>query len=74
MALCEGLSLHTTWSICPFGTSSFGPILNCALKKKDANVETLMTVTDKQFLILLRAKKNIKKGQELMYYYNGRLN
>ena len=73
MALVEGLSGHTTWNICPYRVSSFGPLLNCALLKKDVNVCTLMCLSDNQFLILMRAERNIEKGEELLYEYNGRL-
>jgi hypothetical protein len=74
MALFDGLSDHTTWSICPYKCSSYGPFLNCALRKKDINIGTFMCYMEYQFVVLMRAEREIEKGEELLYEYNARLN
>ena len=61
MALFVGLNSLQNWSIVPHQWSSFGPMLNYASENgQGSNVETLTCYTDKQFLVILRAKKAIK--------------
>lgn len=57
-----------SFSIVPHQVASFGCIFNCA--KKSATMEALTCATDDQFLVIFRAKRDIREGEELTYSYN----
>jgi SET domain-containing protein len=62
--------------LAPFNYSNWVPLINCPNRDspKDQNCATIRIIIEGQIRVILYTTKAIKKGEELLYDYNGLMN
>jgi len=75
LAAFDGPGVQDTFNVVPQLFAGFGHVLNCASTKKNGqNCEMAKFLCANGVIFLIRAKRDVKKDEELQWNYNGSLN